>query len=286
MSKLILDFTRFRLWLGHVPAVAYILLYVVLIFLFAGIYWSLPRFSFYHSTSGYESEFLNPSAEGLRSELSKALRTMAHANLAKTNGWQVDESNLLVTALDVRDYPLQFKLRVVIPLEFDDSNGRRIAQSIKRPTLTLMNEDRFYTSDSMSLMTEIDNNAIVSIEGIADPPKPSYLLLGTEQAEGQFTMSMDLYNRLVEFGQANRGFPDRVSGHFLRMLYFSAGVSTSSAMGDIAPVAMVARLWVVIQSLSSIIVLGLFLNSLAEAISNRNNMASIVSAKTDGDEKV
>jgi hypothetical protein len=50
------------------------------------------------------------------------------------------------------------------------------------------------------------------------------------------------------------------------MLYFSAGIATSSALGDIQPVSTQARLSVTSEVLIEVIFIGLFLNSLAHDI--------------------
>ena len=46
------------------------------------------------------------------------------------------------------------------------------------------------------------------------------------------------------------------------MLYFSTGIATSSAFGDIVPISTQARNFVLLEALFAVIFVGLFLNAL------------------------
>ncbi len=72
-----------------------------------------------------------------------------------------------------------------------------------------------------------------------------------------------LLNALQGFYGASVGDPLSQSDQFARMLYFSASAATTVGFGDITPVTTTARAWVTIEVILEIILIGVFLASLA-----------------------
>jgi hypothetical protein len=69
---------------------------------------------------------------------------------------------------------------------------------------------------------------------------------------------------------ARKGLPSATNFHnFRRMLYFSATTVTTVGFGDITPISDRARAWTAAEAVSGIVVIGLFLNSLATRIAGR-----------------
>jgi voltage-gated potassium channel Kch len=76
-------------------------------------------------------------------------------------------------------------------------------------------------------------------------------------------VSKDLSNRLAAFVRAANGFPSSLDGNFWRLMYFSLVTITTLGYGDILPLSNVARGLVAAEAILGIVVIGLFLNSLA-----------------------
>jgi hypothetical protein len=74
-------------------------------------------------------------------------------------------------------------------------------------------------------------------------------------------------NRLSAAGE---GDPKDASGLFVRMLYFSAITITTLGFGDITPVSSVARIIVGGEAVLGIVLMGLFLNSVAQKLGKNN----------------
>jgi len=75
------------------------------------------------------------------------------------------------------------------------------------------------------------------------------------------------YRRTSTFWSAMNGFPSRTDGHFVRMLYLSAGTISSFGFGDIVPLTTEARLLTLVESLIGLILIGLFLNAIVQGVS-------------------
>lgn len=72
-----------------------------------------------------------------------------------------------------------------------------------------------------------------------------------------------LLDALQGFYGASVGDPLSQSDQFARMLYFSASAATTVGFGDITPVTTTARTWVTIEVILEIVLIGVFLASLA-----------------------
>ncbi len=72
-----------------------------------------------------------------------------------------------------------------------------------------------------------------------------------------------LLNALQGFYGSSVGDPLSQSDQFARMLYFSASAATTVGFGDITPVTTTARTWVTIEVILQIVLIGVFLASLA-----------------------
>jgi hypothetical protein len=59
------------------------------------------------------------------------------------------------------------------------------------------------------------------------------------------------------------GDPKEASGFYLRMTYFSATTITTLGFGDITPVTSAARAFVGVEAVAGVVLIGLFLNSVA-----------------------
>jgi hypothetical protein len=93
-----------------------------------------------------------------------------------------------------------------------------------------------------------------------------YWTIGVRVAGGWVYISEQLYNRIDDYIQGKKGFPSYSSGNFGRMLYFSSTTITTLGYGDILPITTFARILVSLEAIWGTVLLGLFLNALANKI--------------------
>jgi len=77
------------------------------------------------------------------------------------------------------------------------------------------------------------------------------------------SVSPDFEKRMKAFTKGLNGLPVNIEGNYWRMLYFSAMTTTTVGYGDIVPITPFARFLAALQAISGIMLIGLFLNSLA-----------------------
>jgi hypothetical protein len=271
--------TKFRHWswtLGKAPTLLFLVGYLGIIFGFSLVFfYVLSDSDFYHSTSQYEYEFFNKDADSILYNIRSGLINNfleSHKEIYEINGWKININDLGITSLYLGNYPEEFSFKLSLPITHETNEKTDIwSQITASMTARLDNKIRIDNLIYMFCSLEehmLEENMYAPIKGI-----PTYkdLFLTDFYAVDEnvflLPLSVDLYDSIVGFGQGYKGFPAKVSGQYWRMLYFSTGVATSSAFGDIVPVSTWARFTVTLESLFSIIFIGLFLNSLAYDIS-------------------
>jgi voltage-gated potassium channel Kch len=68
-----------------------------------------------------------------------------------------------------------------------------------------------------------------------------------------------------------RGFPYDSTGVFERMLYLSAVTITTLGYGDIVPITPMTRMFIWLEATFGVFIVGLFFNSLANQINQKQN---------------
>lgn len=235
-------------------------------FSFSWIYYSpLSGTHFYHSTSQYEYEFFSTDAseilQDIKTEIIQGFLKHGKPN-SEFNGWQMDINELDVYSLNVKNFPIEFGFTVRVPI-IHIVQGQADAWTSLRSDLIVFLQNKIMTGGKIYLLLQFDKSSSSSFEGT---PSPNILFPNSISGySGTPTLSLplSLYNRIIAFGQGYRGFPSGVSGQYLRMLYFSFGVATSSAFGDIVPLSTQARFFVSAEALLAIIFISLFLSGLA-----------------------
>ena len=116
-----------------------------------------------------------------------------------------------------------------------------------------------------------------------DPQRPiEYELILTRRSEDQVTVANSIVQALERVAltaeqqvlaakilDADQGFPSELQGNFGRMLYFSAVTITTVGYGDVIPLTGAARFFAAFEATLGIILLGLFINSLAFAATEK-----------------
>lgn len=81
---------------------------------------------------------------------------------------------------------------------------------------------------------------------------------------GFIVIPNSLEQKLLSWAKTRSGFPGDGEGQFWRLLYLSAITITTVGYGDILPISTRARLSVATEAVIGVVMIGLFLNSLAE----------------------
>lgn len=276
--------------LGKAPTFIYLLGYLILIFVFSLVYYhALHGKHFYHSTSQYEYEFFsNDANEILRDIQAEIIQNYLDNGEAQQeiNGWRIDINELEAHSLFVGNFPSEFSFQISLPI-IHAIDGKDDSWTSLSAEVTVFPNDRIRMDNTVLLLFKIENNFNISLEGFPSPEILfPYRTFDQQQNAVVLPLSLSLYNKVIGFGQGYRGFPSNVSGQYWRMLYFSTGVATSSAFGDIVPVSTQARSLVTLEALLAIIFIGLFLNGLAydvgEALKNTqssNEKTEVVSSE-------
>ncbi len=262
--RLILSVLRPLTTVAHLPAASYylIIMYVLAIFIFAQIYYKLPG-EFYHGTTKYEPSLKDDAAQirdHLRQEIVAEFLKKNGTVLIQSEGWKGDISKTEMAYFKVDDATISFRLR-----------------------LTLLRNDEMQARTSLTASWPVEERLIVGL-----PPNETYLVplsfsenkvfpnkakvvypydgdgVGTVPTDTvMFPLSRPLYGDITGFWNAyNKGQPAHVSGYYARILYLSAMTITTVGYGDIVPITPRARLYVALEAILGIILIGLFVNSL------------------------
>lgn len=261
--------------LAIISPIRYIFIFVLLVFGYSLIYYCLPVDSFYHSTAMYEYNYLDEDAKTILSSIrSSIVETFNHyydANIVDFNGWKANITDLKVTSLDLNDYPDSIGFSVTLPVVFSSSDRNQIHSNIMA-NISISMEPYYLLDNKIYAFLKVDKDLVpMKILGISPIPSAIELFYNNDStyfpnATPLFSVPLDLWIKIMDFGDGYLGFPKNGSGQYIRMLYLSAGLATSSAFGDIVPIKPLSRLLVLSEAIMSLIIIGLFLNSLANVI--------------------
>jgi Ion channel len=262
-------------FLIKVPALIYLIGYVGLIFIFAFLYTLLPNNSFYHATAKYEKNDLNNEATiilgKINDEIKANFKNKYNSSIATINGWMVDSNKFSTHSLDAKNYPedISFNLRYELGLD----NGTKILGEGYKIKITF--KDIVASEDIVCLPFQTRQRNEIPIPGIPKLPNITSIIVKNPNSivlvDEYFSFPRDLYDEILSFGKAYLGFPSEIRNHYSRMLYFSASLATSNGLGDIVPISNLARLLVTIESIVMLILIALFLSSLADKLATRKS---------------
>lgn len=236
--------------------------------------------SFYHSTVKYESSI----AEGVKdleslllSEIKENLRTNPNSDSVIMEGASLSLKNMSLTDLRIRNLTAYFSMsftnvrgkyggQIILSnyhLSFSDYGSYL---SHDQPHLAFIYEDEalpYWYAGRISLFFN-KNNFGMKPAFIEDTSHTSY---GKPLNDvGFLSLTDGLISKLCSYSEAQDGFPSSVKGNFSRMFYLSASTITTVGFGDIVPITTLARTLLAIEAIWGIIIIGLFLNSLANRV--------------------
>lgn len=264
--------------LASIPPILWMLLYVGLIFLFAAVYTTQPE-DFYHSTIQYEPAITNDGVR-LQNELAAAIvariSQLYGGPMASVQDWEFDTTTIEVRDIAFQENSVTFLfsgfLRPANPATPEPSgSGVQVFQIGVHTAIPVTTQLSGLTHDSDNpnptythvLSFEAEDNVVDYSGDFMDPA-----VLFAKQGEPveyapEIFLGAEVEQHLTDYWSAfTRGRPLQSSGHYQRMLYFSAVTITTVGFGDITPITPWARKWTAIEAVSGIVVIGLFLNSL------------------------
>lgn len=263
--------------LNKIPGRYILVIYLASIFLFAFVFNQMPN-EFYHSTIEFEST-ISTDNENIRNDLENylknKLRTVYDSDFVK-----LDDS----TALQIESLRVEY---------FDvNSSDRRAYFSINGDfwgkggaiypwgldvSISYTRFDTVFQQEYLQVICSRDKkwqgrfpiklNRVFLIEkfGVGGG-----LVIDSDDSCdcGWVTLSGSLINKITAYSNALNGFPSYSSGSFERMVYLSAVTIATVGYGDIVPITPRARMLVSIEAIWGVILIGLYLNSLANKIAS------------------
>jgi hypothetical protein len=260
--------------LASVPSKVWGITYLAMIPTFAVVFYLLPGRPFYHSTVQYESSLSDdagPLLHGVREAIVANFRAVYHRDVVEVAGWKVDINDLAVTAIRPTVDEIEFRARIrfmksykegpavdIFPfaMAYSSSERNMALSSLGPDALATFYKNLSFKPEAITLVVD-DHMKPVDFELLF--PRPA----GAVAYGPMLALSGPLNERIQDFWRATRGLPTGVSGGFGRMLYLSAMTITTVGYGDIVPITTAARLSVASEAVLGIVVIGLFLNSVA-----------------------
>lgn len=258
-----------RLTLPSILATAYLLAIPV----FAWVYSRIPA-DFYHTTAKYELEYDSRRVLNGFTTLLRKLPSFGDSGRAVLGRWSCRSEDLVAADLRLDGPWLKFATNVRVTRD-DGAFGSRTTLIRLSPDLALhypSDSDELFIVYAKGCSLPYAENTFVGNSGrellpqiFLSPPLPD---------SDEFIMSLEIPRALAgEFDaliKASYGFPYRVHGQYLRMLYLSAVTITTLGFGDILPLTNRARGLVTAQAILGVALAGLFLTALAQSTRSRN----------------
>lgn len=265
---LLRPFAKIQEFAERIPALFFLVLYVALIPSFA-VYYNSVAEEFFHSTAKYETDIL-----GDGSQLRNDLASLVKDQFIEANGSHVKLVDEWI--VDIREFRIG-------KASFVDGNLHFEAY------MRFFSEDGRMTAGPKSFRFDAEPSTVVGERGSADrivikipigdqeaswPVKSNDIFAGKIRnletpRRGVLALPMAIQDRISALKNSFDGFPARSTGTFDRLFYFSAVTQTTLGFGDIVPISERTRLAVGLQSVLGIVIIGLFLNSLAQPLSSR-----------------
>jgi hypothetical protein len=261
------------------PPACWASLYLAAIPLFAVAFWQLPPRSLYDTNAALEPATGNDATKVIDAMSPEIRRRVSHTKWRSgPEQFSLDPASLEVAVLR---HPQEGHVLIAV-------TGTAVTTGSKG----LIGVDHFYVwleamlvvpfveqasnreptaSYPVTLVDPDTGSAIAAAPGSSPPvslimPPPSGALPSASATSGILTLSVRTATELQRFMRAAEGDPYAASERYLRFLYLSATTITTLGLGDITPLTDAARLWIWVEAVSGILLIGLFLNALARGV--------------------
>jgi hypothetical protein len=269
-------------WVGSRRPRVWASTYILLIPLIGFIYWTLPMGSFFDSNLAREA--------GVKSDLAAAARLLTSALQRQES---VDGESERTAELKWISGNAQYEASrksIYVPvgslhlnnsgdIAFDISGMGSGGVGTGSVTGYFLEHVILHAQTSDDLPTDLfsasSRNAYTISAATApnikmgDPPlgvlfPTKHSASAADPADSLLWLSNREVSAVDRLSDAGTGDPKDASGLYIRMTYFSAITITTLGYGDIAPITSVARILVAIEAISGVVLIGLFLNSVAQ----------------------
>lgn len=252
----------------RIPALGWMTLYLALIPMFGLVYWLYGPTGFSHSTRELEAQY-----EDETRDLQRTLRLEFLATLK--NIVFVDDETVRLSPLscqfDLRNASAQGN-EIRLPFFIGGARGKHdphfgwVSEKENAPIEVRINllftiEAEEVVGDSAFRKVRIDGDVPDGVDLSRLFSKRPY---GAENGSLWFQMHPWASQRLAGRGRELLGFTGSTAlNDIVTMMYFSAVTITTLGYGDIAPVTPCTRILTALEAVLGLVVIGLFLNSLA-----------------------
>lgn len=246
------------------------ILYLLLIPVFAFIFYLLPKYSFHHTTIQFEKSVF------IARDLAKDATLMAIQSSLneRLDGkvYSIDEFTFNPKELALQDFDCDgsyCKYRLVANFRKAPNYSIPLSLEVEMFTPPITPESRYENfSPGGSNIRQVkiaqwDQNSVLQSSGRAPHTDLQFLLnerihpkLGTI-----FEIDNSIEYKIRDYKYAKAGFPSEIPNNLFRMLYFSAS-NITLGIGDILPISDLSRVLVLTETILGIILIGLFFNSL------------------------
>ncbi len=271
-----------------ISSLSWMIVYLGILLIFAFVYNNMP-YEFYHTTNKLES-YLKKDQINIINEMDEFFKEA----LYEAHGKQIigNDSVLFdLNTLEIQYVGINDKEEVVFTLFGWFLNKDSTENSGMTNTYSFLLHDLYEPPDTL-----LSNNLLVceiaivpETEDIRFGPYNSNLnlsvadlfTLGSLNIKrsykggvrgidcGTFYIPKEIALEILAYSNSLEGFPSFSSGNFERMLYLSATTITTLGTGDILPITARARLCVTLEALLGILIIGLYLNSIAQIIKRK-----------------
>lgn len=242
-----------------------LVLYCLFILGFALLYSRMPARSFYHTTIQYEYSAINSDALVILDDLKNVLTQNIKNHIDEKKGiWTINYESISLSSLNIKDYPEKIIFNVFVRIAQKDS----VVEIGQTGKVVLILENSFYLNNDYYFRYQCEGFETAKINLTKDVPEIAYLIGDSTLNKDirLIKLSKSIYTKITNLGNGYKGFPNQISGNFIRILYFSLGIASTMTMGDILPITILARIMVIIQTIITLIFLGLIIDSIVEKI--------------------
>ncbi len=264
-------------------------IYLLLIPFYAVIYhWCLPK-QFYHSTVTLET-VLNKDKEVLKDIIREEIISNHKFHFDKTVS-VINNNYFDINEIEIHDIK---------------GNSNSVKFDFFLPTYGIQEKDSVFEADGMKFKLEkgaemmqpmaatvniSDEFCTEALDTLTDNPVFIYKYIEYSKINFNYDSTMidqifwndeihiqgrsimmfrkKAWEKLESFINTMNGIPSDMSGNYWRMFYFSSMTITTVGFGDIVPLTTLARLIVASEAILGIIIIGLFLNSIASKLTKK-----------------
>ncbi|MBS1972676.1 MAG: two pore domain potassium channel family protein [Bdellovibrionales bacterium] len=245
-------------------------LYLLLIPIFACIFSYLPKYSFHHTTIQFEKSVFdarNTARDATLAAIQSSLSERLDGKILEVDGFTMNPKELYLQDFDCEGSSCKFML--IANFRRSPQYHIPLALEVDMFTPPITPETRFEEfNPGGSNLRQVSvipwpQNSLLQIAERA--PKVNLQILLNEKTDPQLGTVFEIDNKIEykirDYKYAKAGFPSEIQNSFLRMLYFSAS-NVTLGLGDILPITDLSRFLVLTETISGMILIGLFFNSL------------------------